>query len=82
MSVQVLNRKTKEVQATPQSLQNFYLLCKPEDKLALLLNFLKVRTGASGPSWDAGDAFLQVTRAHVAAESRFGKTGRNIRTTR
>lgn len=34
------NSKT---QATPTSLENFYIMCQPEEKLAQLVGFLKVR---------------------------------------
>lgn len=41
---QVRNAATRAVQATPQTLRNFYVVVKRhEEKLALLLEFLKVR---------------------------------------
>lgn len=33
----------QRTQATPTSLENFYMMCEPEDKLAQLVAFLKVR---------------------------------------
>eukprot|EP00624_Nannochloropsis_granulata_P007268 evm.model.NODE_7030_length_20383_cov_42.581219.5 len=42
VAVQVVNQRTKEVQATPQTLSNFYWTCKkPEEKLGRLLAFLR-----------------------------------------
>lgn len=32
-----------KIQATPTSLENFYITCQPEEKLAQLVGFLKVR---------------------------------------
>jgi len=41
VAVQVVNQRTKEVQATPQTLTNFYWTCKrPEEKMGRLLAFL------------------------------------------
>lgn len=43
VAVQVRDAATRAVQATPQTLRNFYVVVKrPEEKLALLLEFLKV----------------------------------------
>lgn len=47
---------SSKTQATPTSLENFYITCQPEEKLAQLVGFLKVRwrareTGVSGGSW-------------------------------
>ncbi|CAM9909247.1 unnamed protein product, partial [Hapterophycus canaliculatus] len=33
----------QKTQATPSSLENFYIVCEPEEKLAQLVGFLKVR---------------------------------------
>lgn len=43
MKTQVVARGSNSVQATPQSLENFYLLCEPEEKIARLVEFIKVR---------------------------------------
>ncbi|CAM9310364.1 unnamed protein product, partial [Scytosiphon promiscuus] len=34
----------QKTQATPSSLENFYIVCEPEEKLAQLVGFLKART--------------------------------------
>lgn len=54
-----------KTQATPSSLENFYIVCEPEEKLAQLVGFLKVHDGILPGCRENDDSVLNLNWFHV-----------------
>lgn len=81
VAVQVVNQRTKEVQATPQTLSNFYWTCKkPEEKLGRLLAFLtkhkKDKVMVFFITCAAVDYFASILTQHPMFKKALGGGGR------
>lgn len=57
----------QKTQATPSSLENFYIMCGPEEKLAQLVGFLKVLHCCAGYLDDVPGGQVVVLRHNLSA---------------